>query len=84
MPLFQAISASMLRIKDYPSSVDNFHGLKWYLIMKEFFLARVRLFVTYRLERSSERARVLWHVPFYFVVFAVAVVCDAKVLFVAI
>ena len=37
MPLFQAISASMLRIEDYPSSVDNFHGLKWYLVIKEFF-----------------------------------------------
>jgi len=44
----------MLRIENYPSSVDNFHGLKWYLIIKEFFLARVRLFVTYRLERASE------------------------------
>jgi hypothetical protein len=31
----------MLRIEDYPSTVDNFHGLKWYLIIKEFFLARV-------------------------------------------
>jgi len=27
----------MLRIEDYPSSVDNFHGLKWYLVIKEFF-----------------------------------------------